>query len=96
MEAWLKDVAPSNELRHWYHHDPEEWSEFRKRYFGELRANPPSWLPLLDAARHGSITLLYGSKHTDQNNAVALKEFLTGQLKGHPAPSRASKTSQKH
>ncbi|HUN86409.1 MAG TPA: DUF488 domain-containing protein [Terracidiphilus sp.] len=94
MESWLKDVAPSNELRHWYHHDLEQWSEFRKRYFDELRANPSSWLALLDAARRGTVTLLYGSKHTEHNNAEALKEFLTQQLKTGPASSHGSKTSR--
>jgi len=76
VEAWLKDVAPSNELRNWYHHDPELWHDFRKRYFSELRANLEAWQPLLVAARRGTITLLYSAKFTENNNAVALKEFL--------------------
>lgn len=76
IKAWLKDVAPSNELRHWYHHDLDQWTEFRRRYFAELSANPDAWQPLLEAARHGTITLLYSSKNTDHNNAEALKEFL--------------------
>jgi uncharacterized protein YeaO (DUF488 family) len=80
LEAWLKDAAPSNDLRHWYHHDIEQWGEFRRRYFAELSANPAAWQPLLEAARHGTITLLYSSKNIEHNNAEALKEFLTARL----------------
>jgi uncharacterized protein YeaO (DUF488 family) len=81
VSAWLKDVAPSTELRDWYGHDPAKWSEFRKRYFGELRANPGAWEPLLEAARKGKITLVYSSRETEINNAVALAEFLEAKLK---------------
>ncbi|MGA9062616.1 MAG: DUF488 domain-containing protein [Terracidiphilus sp.] len=80
IRAWLKDTAPSNELRQWYHHDPAQWDEFRRRYFSELRENPASWLPLLEAAHHGAVTLLYSSHHVEHNNAVALKEFLIERL----------------
>ena len=82
IKAWLKDVAPSNDLRNWYHHDPELWSEFRRRYFAELQKNPSAWQPLLEAARHGTITLLYSARETEDNNAVALKEFLDRRLGG--------------
>jgi uncharacterized protein YeaO (DUF488 family) len=78
IEGWLKDAAPSNELRHWYHHDLAQWDEFRRRYFKELERVPSAWQPLLDAARKGKVTLLFGSKHPEHNNAVALKEFLIG------------------
>lgn len=77
IEAWLKDVAPSTELRNWYHHDLARWEQFRKLYFSELENNPEAWRPLLEAARRGTITLLYSAKHAENNNAVALKEFLT-------------------
>ena len=81
IEAWTKDAAPSNELRHWYHHDATQWDEFRRRYFSELEKNPTSWTLLLEAARKGNVTLIYSSKHLEQNNAVALKEFLNEKLK---------------
>jgi uncharacterized protein YeaO (DUF488 family) len=74
-------VAPSNELRKWYHHDPEQWSEFRRRYFAELKSNPDAWQPLLEASRRDKVTLLYSARHTENNNAIALKEFLTGKLR---------------
>lgn len=80
IQAWLKDASPSTELRRWYHHDPGQWNEFRRRYFAELKENPSSWQPLLDAARRGTVTLLYSSKHVEHNNAVALMEFLNKKL----------------
>jgi len=80
LTAWVKDAAPSNELRQWYHHDLTQWDEFRRRYTGELEANPEAWKPLVAAARKGKMTLLYSSQHTDRNNAVVLKEFLEKRL----------------
>jgi len=76
MEAWLKDVAPSPELRKWFAHDPAKWQEFKKRYQAELKANPDSWKPLLEAARQGNVTLLYSARDTEHNSAVLLKTFL--------------------
>jgi uncharacterized protein YeaO (DUF488 family) len=81
IEGWCKEAAPSNELRRWYHHDLEQWDEFRRRYFDELEAHPAAWQPLVDAAHRSKITLLYGSKHVEHNNAAALKEFLTQKLR---------------
>ena len=83
VEGWLKDVAPSTELRRWFSHDPAKWSEFRRRYFAELDLTPQAWQPLVDAARRGDVTLLYSSRDTEHNNAVALKEYLERQLRGH-------------
>ena len=82
MEGWLKDVAPSNGLRQWFSHDPAKWEEFRRRYTGELEQNPAAWTPLLEAARHGDVTLLYSAHDQEHNNALALKDFLNGQLGG--------------
>jgi uncharacterized protein YeaO (DUF488 family) len=76
IEDWLKDVAPSNELRRWFGHHPRKWNEFRKRYFAELKANPDAWAVLAQAAKKRSITLVYGAKDAEHNNAVALAEFL--------------------
>jgi len=58
IDAWLKDAAPSTDLRKWFHGDFARWNEFRRRYFVELKESPASWLPLLEAARRGTITLL--------------------------------------
>ena len=81
MDAWLKDAAPSNELRKWSHHDPARWPEFRKRYAAELAAHPQAWKPLLERAVEGTITLLYSAHDDQRNNAVALKLFLEAKLR---------------
>jgi uncharacterized protein YeaO (DUF488 family) len=86
LDAWLKEVAPSDGLRRWFGHDPAKWNEFRRRYFAELDANPSVWEPLADAARHGRVILLYSARDTEHNNAVALKAYLESHLgEGHPA-----------
>jgi uncharacterized protein YeaO (DUF488 family) len=76
LDSWLKDVAPSSELRQWFHHDPERWDEFRSRYFAELKQREDAWWPIAEASRKGAVTLLYSSHDTEHNNAVALKEFI--------------------
>lgn len=81
VESWLKDVAPSTELRHWFQHDPAKWAEFRRRYFKELSQDPESWQPLLAQARRGRVTLVYSAHDTEHNNAVALKGFLEQKLR---------------
>ena len=76
IDLWLKDIAPSNELRKWYAHDPEKWVEFRKRYFEELQAQAEAVRNLLDMLRQKKVTLLFSSKELRINNAFALKEYL--------------------
>ncbi len=78
---WFRDVAPSNALRKWFDHDPDKWRDFMKRYFKELDGNPESWQPILETAREGSVTLLYGAKDTEHNQAIALKVYLDTKLK---------------
>ena len=77
IDAWLKDVAPSAELRQWFSHDPKKWTEFQKRYFAELDRHPEACEPIRSAARHGRVTLIYSSHDTEHNNAVALHEYLS-------------------
>jgi uncharacterized protein YeaO (DUF488 family) len=81
MEAWLKDAAPSPELRKWFAHDPAKWQEFEKRYRVELQNNPEAWQPILEAAERGDVTLLYSARDTEHNSALLLKSFLENQLK---------------
>ena len=76
VDAWLKDVGPSTELRRWFSHDPGKWREFRRRYFRELDSRPEAWQPIVLAARHGRVTLVYSSHDTEHNNAVALQQYL--------------------
>jgi uncharacterized protein YeaO (DUF488 family) len=76
VDAWLKDVGPSTELRKWFRHDPGKWSQFRHRYFRELDSRPEAWQPIASAARRGRVTLVYSSQDTEHNNALALREYL--------------------
>lgn len=80
LRAWLRDAAPSTALRRWFSHDAAKWSEFQRRYFNELAANPAAWQPLLEAARAGTVTLVYAAADTEHNDAVALKSFLEARL----------------
>lgn len=76
IDTWLKDAAPSGELRKWYGHDPEKWDEFRKRYLEELRTRPGAAAEIRRLAGTGRVTFVYGSAETRLNNAAALKDFL--------------------
>lgn len=80
IDGWLKDVGPSTELRKWFSHDPVKWEEFQHRYHAELETNPEAWRPIVEAARHGTVTLIYSSHDAEHNNAVALKEFVSRHL----------------
>ncbi|NTW45113.1 MAG: DUF488 family protein [Anaerolineaceae bacterium] len=76
MQAWLKDVSPSPELRQWFQHDPEKWDEFQRRYKNELECNSQSWDPILEALKNDDVTLLYSARDTEKNSANLLKIFL--------------------
>jgi uncharacterized protein YeaO (DUF488 family) len=80
MQAWLKEVGPSQALRKWYAHDVAKWDEFQQRYRAELDAHPQAWQPLLDAARQGDVTLLYSARDTEHNSAVLLRDYLQEKL----------------
>ena len=80
IDDWPKDIAPSTELRKWFGHDPERWSEFKRRYFAELESKPDTVRALLDYVRAGTVTFLYSSKERRLNNVVALKEYLDSRL----------------
>jgi uncharacterized protein YeaO (DUF488 family) len=81
VDLWLKEVAPSPELRRWFGHEPERWPEFRKRYREELSANP-AVEELRQITAEGPVTLLYGARDKDRNDAVVLAEFLKGRADG--------------
>ncbi len=76
IDFWAKAISPSNELRRWYQHDPEKWSEFRRRYFKELAKNPDGVAELRANLGKGAVTLVFSSKETKLNNASALAEYL--------------------
>ncbi len=75
-DSWIKDVAPSSELRSWFGHDPDRFAEFRKRYLAELDSNAEAAEPITSAARKGRVVLLYSAKDEEHNQAVVLKEWL--------------------
>lgn len=80
LDEWLKEAAPSDNLRKWFGHDPKRWEEFQRRYFAELDDKSEAWKPILEAARKGKVTLLFSAKDEEHNNAVALKAYLEKQL----------------
>ena len=84
IQAWLRELAPSHQLRNWYHARPDQWSLFRRRYLEEL-GQPAASAALEElydlARRRKKVTLVYASKNTERNNAVVLKELLEGMRK---------------
>lgn len=77
LDFWLKDVAPSPELRKWFAHDPEKWPEFKLKYISELRKNKKEVEALKAIVRKNKVvTLLYAAKDTEHNEALVLKDFL--------------------
>jgi uncharacterized protein YeaO (DUF488 family) len=76
IDLWLKDIAPSAELRRWFAHDPERWPEFRRRYEDELRRQPERLGELRALAQKGPLTLLFAARDEVRNNAVALRDLL--------------------
>ena len=77
VDLWLKDIAPSTELRKWFGHDPGKWAEFKTRYRAELRENDEQVALLKGEIEKGVVTLLYGAKDEEHNEAVVLQEFLS-------------------
>lgn len=77
IDLWLKDVAPSTDLRKWFGHRPERWQEFKRRYFEELDASPEAVAELERALGKGSVTLVYAARDERFNNAVAIREYLS-------------------
>jgi uncharacterized protein YeaO (DUF488 family) len=77
LDLWMKDIAPTTELRKWFGHDPKKWIEFKKRYKQELRKNKESVEEIKKISRGKTLTLLYGAKDEEHNEAVVLKDFLS-------------------
>ena len=78
VDLWLKDIAPSTELRKWFGHDPSKWQEFKKRYLKELKGNSEQVQLLKQEVDKGTVTLVYGAKDEEYNEALVLQE--TGTL----------------
>lgn len=84
FDSWLKEVAPSTELRKWFSHDPAKWFEFQQRYWAELDQHPEVWQPILAEAKKGKVTLLFSSHDSEHNNVVALKRYLDDHSSAFP------------
>jgi uncharacterized protein YeaO (DUF488 family) len=93
--AWIKDVAPSTQLRKWFGHRPERWQEFRQRYRKELRASSAAWSPILDASKRGTVTLLYSAHDLEHNGAWVLREYLVERSRARPKAKRAQASHQR-
>jgi uncharacterized protein YeaO (DUF488 family) len=76
IDLWLKEIAPSNELRKSFHHDEANWKEFRRHYRAELKNHPDELELLRSKAHHGPVTLVFSARNREQNQAVILKEIL--------------------
>ncbi len=95
VHAWIKEVAPSTQLRKWFGHRPERWREFRRRYKNELRASADAWSPILDVSKRGTVTLLYSAHDVEHNGAVVLREYLMERRRARPKAKRAKARSSR-
>jgi uncharacterized protein YeaO (DUF488 family) len=78
LDQWMKEIAPSTELRKWFGHDPKRWTEFRRRYAEELRQHPDLVAKLRSLAKQGTVTLVYAARDETHNDAVVLRGLLLG------------------
>ena len=81
IDLWLKEIAPSTELRKWFGHDPARWVEFQRRYRAELDRSPEAVAVLAEHVRKGRVTLVYGAKDPEHNHARVLAEYLESYLR---------------
>jgi uncharacterized protein YeaO (DUF488 family) len=77
IDEWMKEIAPSNELRKWFAHDPSKWQEFKKRYTEELKSQANLIEILINKAKKGNLTLIFSARDTEHNNAVVLSELIS-------------------
>ena len=86
LNLWMKDMAPSTELRRWFGHDPKRWKEFQTRYRAELKEHDTDLAQLRSQARKGTVTLLFGARDIEHNEAVVLRNVLVGSAKVRAPP----------
>lgn len=80
LDFWAKDLAPSTELRLWFHHQPERWTEFRERYVGELQQHPEAVSAIFSQAKGNTLLLLYAARDETHNGALVLADYLRSLL----------------
>ena len=78
IDLWVKDLAPSTELRKWFGHDPARWTEFRRRYTAEIRQHAEALNKIRQFARRGTVTLIYAARDQERNEAVIIRDMLVG------------------
>ncbi len=88
IDEWLRELSPSNELRKWFNHEPDKWTEFKKRFSAELRGTEDLIGRIVTYSKKGTVTLLFGSKEERINNAVALKEYIESRMKAKPSETK--------
>ena len=76
IDLWLKEIAPSNELRKWFDHDPDKWKQFHSKYYKELKSKEAELKIIKQHLKSSTVTLLYGAKDKEHNQAVALLEYI--------------------
>ena len=91
LDEWAQELAPSTELRRWFGHDPARFAEFRQRYLEELSAQEDKLSELRGRARETTLTLVYGARDTEHNDAVVLAELLGGKTR----PTRDAKKDRR-
>ncbi|HZV83087.1 MAG TPA: DUF488 domain-containing protein [Geobacteraceae bacterium] len=96
LDGWLKELAPSDDLRHWFGHDTARWEEFCRRYRAELEENVAAWRPLLESARTKIVTLLFAAHDLEHNNAVALRSFLEKILADQPQAAKTDSLKEQN
>jgi uncharacterized protein YeaO (DUF488 family) len=82
IDAWMREIAPSVALRKWYGHDPDKWEEFRNKYRQELSKPPRKALldELIDRARKGQVTVVFGARDAERSNAAVIAEMIRPEL----------------
>lgn len=100
VDKWVRECAPSDELRKWFGHDRAKWNEFKRRYFAELGSKEDLLAPIRAMARKERVTLLFGASDVERNNAVALMEYLGAKeaeagRKGRPAAKNALRRARR-
>ena len=90
LDGWIREVAPTTELRKWFGHDPAKWRQFRIRYFRELDSQQESLRSIVSLVRRGTVTLVYSSHDEEHNNAVALREYLQLKTRRRGRPRRST------
>jgi uncharacterized protein YeaO (DUF488 family) len=83
VDLWLKEIAPSTELRKWFGHESDKWAEFKNRYHAELKKNAEPVALLKEEIKKGAVTLVYGAKDKENNEAVVLQKLLSRSKRGH-------------